>query len=462
MNLFNFHTPKKSNIYNYLLVIVIFLSHDTFATTFCNSSFGIQRFFNGQQTVTLNTVNGQIHATFELMPNEEGYQQFRFPACVAPRLIVITAKSSDKLPLLFRSQALSEQFSFTEEIETELLFSTTDKKFWLIHFSESAIKHGLIPATFKNLINEKDIISVQPDMLISAQLAQQAQTSRKAPLINEYAPILKSIWMNTKGNNIRVAVIDDGFNLQHRDLNGAKIAPQSNSASSSGNLHGTKVAGLIFAQHNGLDINGIAPEATFIPVPIAGSYTSSLLQILNHVYQQKPDIINISWYLPWLMTPVKEAISFLAQDGRQNKGRAIFVASGNFDYSDSSRYSLAGMKEVMTIGAFHIRRKKPTRAQGKYIDIAAPVGFMSLATGEDHSQTIHTFIGSSAATPFISGISALLLSYCPRLTREQLYQLLISGADTPPHHLKQHLGAGVINLNRVWNTLVKQCPQPDN
>jgi hypothetical protein len=97
---------------------VIFLSHDTFATTFCNSSFGIQRFFNGQQTVTLNTVNGQIHATFELMPNEEGYQQFRFPACVAPRLIVITAKSSDKLPLLFRSQALSEQFSFTEEIET--------------------------------------------------------------------------------------------------------------------------------------------------------------------------------------------------------------------------------------------------------------------------------------------------------------------------------------------------------
>ena len=210
-------------MHNCLLVILMFLSHNVFATTFCSNSFGIQRFFNGQQTVTLNTVNGQTHATFELMPNEERSQQFRFPVCVAPRLIVSTAKSSDKLPLPLRSQAPSEQFSFTNESKTELLFTTTDKKFWLIHFSESAIKHGLIPATFKSLINEKDIISVQPDILISAQLAQKAQASRKAPLINEHAPMLKSIWMKTKGNNTRVAVIDDGFNLQHRDLNGAKI-----------------------------------------------------------------------------------------------------------------------------------------------------------------------------------------------------------------------------------------------
>jgi len=97
-------------------------------------------------------------------------------------------------------------------------------------------------------------------------------------------------------------------------------------------------------------------------------------------------------------------------------------------------------------------------AQGDYINIAAPSSLMGLTWEREGQVTAARFTGSSAATPFLSGFSALLLSYCPELTRDQLFNLLTRYASNPDLTLKPYLGAGVVDVSATWDATVKFCP----
>ena len=81
------------------------------------------------------------------------------------------------------------------------------------------------------------------------------------------------------GARVVVAVIDDGVDGSHRDLTGSLLDPDSLPASVSDaglschrspkNDHGTHVAGIIAATRgNGVDVAGLAPEATILPIRI--------------------------------------------------------------------------------------------------------------------------------------------------------------------------------------------------
>ncbi|CAM3536038.1 Calcium-dependent protease precursor [Vibrio aerogenes CECT 7868] len=441
------------------ILIFIFCPVAVIAAQLCHQTYGIESFDNAQQGVTLRSENRQTYATFSFQNKQDQLLQFRFPVCVAPRLIVTTRRSAN----LNRSALHS---AIPEITAIESLLVTPEIHIWLIRFRGTVARQQRLAVKMQHLNHEPGVIAVQPDILIEAHPTFGQTQGDQNRRIEQIFPSLPAIWQQTTGKGIRIAVIDDGFELQHRDLAGVhtkRITPENRLSAPEtnfyGTFHGTRVAGLIFARHNQLDIHGIAPDSTFIPIPIRGSYTSSLIRLFSQAEQQQADIINVSWYLPWLMAPLKDTIHFIAHHGRQGKGTAIVVASGNHAYPDTAPYSLAGMRDVLTVAAVDIIRHKPTRAQGRYIDLAAPAGMMSLISGNPNHRTSHRFSGSSAATPVISGISALILSRCPQLTRKQLFDLLLHSTDTPAPRLQPFLGAGMIHASKVWQQLQQiHCP----
>ena len=110
-----------------------------------------------------------------------------------------------------------------------------------------------------------------------------------------------------RGKGVRVAVLDSGFDLDHKDL-----APNIDLAASANFVpgetlgyalagvgsHGTHTAGTIAAADNGIGIIGVAPEAKLILVKVlrdsgSGSF-SWMLQGILHAVEQGADVINMS------------------------------------------------------------------------------------------------------------------------------------------------------------------------
>ena len=110
-----------------------------------------------------------------------------------------------------------------------------------------------------------------------------------------------------RGNGSRVAVLDNGFDIDHPDL-----APNIDVAASRSFVagegveyalpdrfsHGTHVAGTIAAADNGLGIIGVAPEAKLILVKVlsdkgSGSF-SDVISGIVHAVREEADVINMS------------------------------------------------------------------------------------------------------------------------------------------------------------------------
>lgn len=69
---------------------------------------------------------------------------------------------------------------------------------------------------------EKGITLVQPDILQLQNKSENLSSQNKDTLYrtSPYIDLLdiKSLWKNTRGNNVKIAIIDDGILLSHEDL----------------------------------------------------------------------------------------------------------------------------------------------------------------------------------------------------------------------------------------------------
>jgi subtilisin family serine protease len=147
-----------------------------------------------------------------------------------------------------------------------------------------------------------------------------------------------------RGEGVRVAVLDTGFDLDHPDL-----APNIDLGASKSfvpgedlqyNLpdpfsHGTHVAGTIAAADNGFGIIGVAPEAELILLKVIGDGGSGdfswLLEAIVHAVNEGADVINMSLgaYFPRNMDPqLVVAISRVTTYAYQ-RGATIISTAGN-------------------------------------------------------------------------------------------------------------------------------------
>ena len=118
---------------------------------------------------------------------------------------------------------------------------------------------------------------------------------------------MESAWQKTTGEkDIIVAIIDDGFDLNHDEINDNivdswNIINQNSNVYSSNTLsHGTHVSGIAISEkNNNFGVCGIAPDCSFMPIQIgvegsrylpATSIIDGILYAINH----NADVINLS------------------------------------------------------------------------------------------------------------------------------------------------------------------------
>ncbi|MCC7429805.1 S8 family serine peptidase, partial [bacterium] len=259
---------------------------------------------------------------------------------------------------------------------------------------------------------------------------------------------VNNAWTITTGSSaIKVAIIDEGVDLVHPDLQANLLAGYdatglgSNGAPSGNDAHGTNCAGIVAALgNNNLGIAGIAYSCKIIPVRIAygsgSSWVTTDTQIGNGIswawQTAGADVLSNSWgggsSTSLINTPISNAVT----SGRSGLGAPVLFAAGN---DDSSVSYPATLTNVIAVGAMSMcnQRKSTTSCDnetwwggnyGTNLDISAPgvkiySTDISGSAGYTSGDYEPTFNGTSSATPNAAGVMALILSANPSLTQTQ-------------------------------------------
>lgn len=315
-----------------------------------------------------------------------------------------------------------------------------------------------------------------------------------------------------KGENIRVAVIDDGLELTHDDLapnviNGASynyISGRTGWARgsvwpmpcASDDTHGTAVGGIIAARdNNGIGVSGVAPRASLVGYnSLATNEDSDVLSSLirdtdiTHIYNNSwgaTDFGHATAPTPSRAT-FKTTIENGLKNGRGGLGSIYIFAAGNGahdgDYSPlDGNVTLPG---TLAICATNASGKRSYYSEpGPNLLVCGTSGDRgtqpAVTTAEPQNSYTNAFNGTSAAAPMVSGVAALVLQANPQLTWRDLRLVLAksarkvdptnSGWTTYNGYNYNHLyGFGVadaeaaVALARTWQSVggsstLKQC-----
>lgn len=219
-----------------------------------------------------------------------------------------------------------------------------------------------------------------------------------------------SAWDVTTGNpSIKIAILDTGIENTHPDLSG-KVAVSANFTDSAtiSDLfgHGTHVAGIAAAATN--NINGVA-GAGYNTVLLNGKvlgddgsgYYSWIAKGIIWAADQGAQVINISLGGPSSSIVLKDAVDYA-----WNKGSVVVAAAGNFGNSNPQYPGY--YQNVIAVGATDNNDVKASfSTYGRWVDVSAP-GVNIYSTYKENSYGYLS--GTSMATPFAAGISALIWS----------------------------------------------------
>lgn len=267
-------------------------------------------------------------------------------------------------------------------------------------------------------------------------------------------------WEIATGEGIKVAVIDNGVQLDHPDLVNNLL--QGYDATGGGSLggytgtdyHGTCCAGIIAACDNTIGIKGIAYNSKIIPIKKGtGRYSYDIYNIKAFIfaYNNNADIINCSWSSGSESNMLTNTINYVVENGRNGLGTPVLFATGNFN--DSFIKYPASLTSTIAVGAITPcgTRVSPqncgTQTWGSHygygLDVVAP-GIIIPTTNINSDYTL--FDGTSAACPHAAGVMALILSANPCLTLSEAKRILYLSCDK----LDQY-GFCFNNSNISWN-----------
>lgn len=288
---------------------------------------------------------------------------------------------------------------------------------------------------------------------------------------------VRGAWAESRGEGIMIAVADDGVELTHPDL-----APQADGSphfnfsrsndsglpTGSSASHGTAVAGLALAKgNNKIGISGVAPEARLASWVLFNSRDRFEVsdEALMDMFQYKSNVVSVQNH-SWgndstVQFPINRieniGISNAVTFGRSGRGVVMVRAGGNGRAMSVNANDDGYLTDHRAIGVAAARldgRFARYSSPGACILVAAPSGDEDPAENpcSNNSPNLLTtdrqgsagynsntftndlanyafdlsgFNGTSAATPQISGLAALILAANTNLTYRDVQQILV-------------------------------------
>jgi len=311
------------------------------------------------------------------------------------------------------------------------------------------------------------------------------------------------VWLhNITGDDVIVAIVDDGVEWRHPDLienfsasasfdlNGDDDDPSPEASVTSQNQHGTRCAGEVAAAPNSVCGVGIAFKARFAGIRILDGLLTDALEAA--AFSRRADVIDIyscSWgpeddgkTVDGPHRLAERALQHGVVAGRRGFGSIYLVASGNGgDKQDNCNYDgYASSIYTITIAAIDEFGKSPSYAEGCTSMITASLSSgtspslpraRSIVTtdwsADKGSTCTSEFSGTSAATPLAAGIVALMLQVRPCLTWRDVThliaitsrQLVTSSPNQAGYRHSNALGFGLmdawrlVNAAKVWTSI---------
>jgi len=335
-------------------------------------------------------------------------------------------------------------------------------------------------AMAENLFRQKDVELCHPELVrqMGWRTAFPQQWHLKKTTINgtvyDAHANVEAAWALSEGENITIAIIDDGVDLDHEEFvgSGKMIAPRDVTRANndprpgSRDNHGTACAGV--ATGNGFHgASGVAPKARLMPIRYASPLGSQAeADAFIWAAQHGADVISCSWGpedgawwdprdpLHHTVVPLTDAprlaIDWAITHGRNGKGCVITWAAGNGNESvDNDGY--ASYEKVIAVAASHAKGKKSAYSDfGKAIwctfpsnDTVLPIpgiwttdrsgsaGYNpgQVSRGDAAGNYVNDFGGTSSACPGVAGVTALILSRNPSLRWDEVKDLLKRSCD---------------------------------
>ncbi len=253
---------------------------------------------------------------------------------------------------------------------------------------------------------------------------------------------LPEVWRRTKGEGVRIAVLDTGIDPDHPDLEGAIEASRDFTGEGIEDLngHGTHCAGVIAARKNGIGFIGAAPAASLLIGKVlrnSGAGTlDALAEAVAWAAEERVDIISMSLGAEEGTPELFEAVHLALA-----RGVTVICAAGNSGALFTNGIGYPGRYGSVITVAAHDQHGQPSgfSSRGSEIDFMAP--------GQDIWSTFRQggyakLSGTSMATPFVAGLAALVLAKhrlpgrhaSPIRNCEDMRRHLLRMAAHPGHH----------------------------
>lgn len=232
-----------------------------------------------------------------------------------------------------------------------------------------------------------------------------------------------AVWSLTKGQGVTVAVVDSGVDTGHPQLRD-HLSDYDVTGTGTRDCvgHGTEVAGIIGAsdlRQQQVPFVGVAPAARIISVKMANEESNNNPRFVADAIRKAADlgakVINVSSQTPDYGF-LKDAVKYA-----QGKDAVLVAAAGNVQNQQKGTTEPAypaNYPGVISVGA--------VGPDGQLSDFSNTLTQVTLtAPGKDivstyPGGTYTSNSGTSFSTPFVAGVVALVRSYHPNLSADQV------------------------------------------
>ncbi|MGL1901051.1 MAG: S8 family serine peptidase [Fibrobacterales bacterium] len=282
----------------------------------------------------------------------------------------------------------------------------------------------------------------------------------------------------TQSDTIVIAIVDDGFNVNHTllkeyiwkntnevpfnrkddDGNGAvddlwgwdvsdwddNVKPSSQKRAQL--YHGTHVAGVIGQVLDKALLKTSKSVVKILPVKALSDNADKThikhgFKGIKYAVKTGADIILCAWSVAKATQAEKEVLLYAQQQG-------VTLVASVANFSDEQQYYPAVYPGVVAVTAVDEKRKKLKDASyGAYVDIAAP-GDSIFSAGSSDTTSVLSRSGTSMAAAYIAAVAALIKLKHPTFTRMEQHNCLINSAqsvDSQNKSLIGKLGTGVVS-----------------